>query len=117
MRIVGRISLRHVSGKYRVAEGAPGSLFEPGSWVDVSFGGVRHAGGIAALLRQGSLAFYYLQLLSAAAAAEDRARTGHLPERTRESARRDGISASRLCGDAGTCASLDERAATGNALD
>jgi hypothetical protein len=47
MRIVERISLWHFSGKYRVAEGAPGSFFEPGSWVDVSFRGVRDAGGTA----------------------------------------------------------------------
>ena len=26
------ISLRHVSGKYRETEGAPGSVWEPGSW-------------------------------------------------------------------------------------
>jgi len=32
MGIEERISLRHFSGKYRVAEGAPGSFFEPGSW-------------------------------------------------------------------------------------
>jgi len=30
--IVERLSLRHSSGKYREAEGAPGSCFEPGSW-------------------------------------------------------------------------------------
>jgi len=33
MGIEERISLRHFSGKYRVAEGAPGSFLEPGSWV------------------------------------------------------------------------------------
>jgi hypothetical protein len=32
IRILERISLRHFSGKYRDAEGAPGSFFEPGSW-------------------------------------------------------------------------------------
>jgi len=32
MEIVERISLRHFSGNYRETEGAPGSLFEPGSW-------------------------------------------------------------------------------------
>ncbi len=63
------------------------------------------------------MAFYYLQLLSAAAPVEDSERTGHFREGARESARRDGISASRLCGDAGACASLDERAAARNALD
>jgi len=31
MWIVKRASLRHYSGKYREAEGAPGSLLEPGS--------------------------------------------------------------------------------------
>jgi hypothetical protein len=32
MGIVERISLRHFWGNYRGAEGAPGSLLEPGSW-------------------------------------------------------------------------------------
>jgi serine/threonine protein kinase len=32
MRIFERISLRYVSRKYREAEGAPGSVLEPGSW-------------------------------------------------------------------------------------
>jgi hypothetical protein len=31
MRIVERKSLRYFSGMYRAAEGAPGSLLEPGS--------------------------------------------------------------------------------------
>ncbi len=88
-----------------------------GLGVDVSFRGVRDAGGIEALLWQGSLAFHHVQLLSAAAAVEDRARTGHFRERARESARRDGVPSAGLCGDAGACASLDERAAAGNALD
>ena len=59
MTVVKRISLRYLSGKYREAEGAPGSLFEPGSWVEVSFRGVCDAGGIEALLRRWSFAFYY----------------------------------------------------------
>jgi hypothetical protein len=45
-----------------------------GLGVDVSFRGVCHAGGTVALLRQGSSAFYYLQLLPAAAVAKDGAR-------------------------------------------
>ena len=63
------------------------------------------------------LAFYYVQLLSAAAAVEDGARAGRFRERAGESARRDGLSSPRLCGDAGARASLDERTAAGNALD
>ena len=88
-----------------------------GLGVDVSLPGVCDAGGTEALLRQRSLAFYYVQLLSAAAAVEDGARAGHLRERVGEGAQRDGISSSWLCGDAGACASLDERAAAGNAVD
>jgi hypothetical protein len=75
-------------GKVSSAEGAPGSLLEP--WVlglTFSFHGVCYAGGTAALLRQRSFAFYYLQLLPAAAAVEDGARAGHFRERTGESAR------------------------------
>ena len=85
--------------------------------VDVSFRGVGYASGTEALLRQGSFAFHYVQLLSAAAAVEDGARAGRFRERAGESARRDGLSSPRLCGDAGARASLDERTAAGNALD
>jgi hypothetical protein len=56
-------------------------------------------------------------LLSAAAAVEDGARAGPLRERIGEGARRNGVSSPGLCGDARTCASLDERAEAGNALD
>ncbi len=44
--------------------------------VDVSFRGIRHAGGTAALLRQRLLAFYYVQLQSTAAVVEDGAIVG-----------------------------------------
>jgi hypothetical protein len=88
-----------------------------GLWFDLSFRGVSYAGRTEALLRQRRFAFYYVQLLSAAAAVKDRPRTGHFGERTREGARRDGISSAGLCGDAGTCTPADERAAAGNALD
>ena len=44
--------------------------------VDVSFRGIRHAGGNAALLRQRLLAFYYVQLQSTAAVVEDGASAG-----------------------------------------
>ena len=88
-----------------------------GPGADVSFRGISHADGTAALLRQRSFAFYYAQLLSAAAAVEDGARAGHFRERAGEIARRDGVSSPRLRGDAGACTSLDERAATGNAFD
>src|SRR2546426_3729030 len=85
--------------------------------VDVSFRGVGYASGTEALLRQGSFAFHCVQLLSAAAAVEDGTRTGHSRERIGESTGRDGVSSARLCGNAGARASLDERAATGNAVD
>ena len=88
-----------------------------GLGVDVSFRGVGDAGGAEALLRQGGFAFYYVQLLSAAAAVEDGARTGHLRERVGKGARRDGVSSAGICGDAGACASLDGRAERGSAFD
>ena len=88
-----------------------------GPGADVSFRGISHADGTAALLRQRSFAFYYAQLISAAAAVEDGTRTGHSRERIGESTGRDGVSSARLCGNAGARASLDERAATGNAVD
>ena len=116
MRIVERISLRHFSGKYREAEGAPGSLFKPGSWVDVSFCEVRYAGGTEALLRQRRSAFYYVQLLSAAAVVEDGACARPLRGRVGENARRNEVSSTRLCGDAGARAFIDERAHAWNAF-
>jgi len=88
-----------------------------GLGADVSCGGVCHASGTEAVLRQRPFAFYNLQLLSAAATIEDGARSGYFRERAWESARRDGVSSARICGDAGTCTPLDERAAAGNALD
>ena len=88
-----------------------------GLGVDVSFREVSHASGTTALLRQGSSAFYYVPLLSAAAVAKDGARVRHFRKRALASARRDGTSSARLCGDAGACASPDERAPAGNALD
>src|SRR5580658_7325059 len=86
IRIAERISLRHFSGKYRDAEGAPGSFFEPGSWGGCSFRGVRDASRAEALLRQRPSAFYYLQLLSAATAVEDGARERCVLERVGERA-------------------------------
>jgi hypothetical protein len=117
MGTVERISLRYFPGKYREAEGAPGSVLNLGLGVDVSFGGVDDAGGIEALLRQRSSAFHNVQLLSAAAAVEVGTGTGLLRERVGEGTRGDGVSSAGLCGDAGARASLDERAEAGNALD
>jgi REP element-mobilizing transposase RayT len=91
MGTVERISLRYFSGKYREAEGAPGSFFEPGPWVDVAFRGVCDASRIEALLRQRSSAFHNVQLLSAAAAVEVGAGTGYLRERVGESTRGEGV--------------------------
>ena len=62
-----------------------------GLGVDVPFGGVGDAVGVEALLRQRRFAFYYVQLLSAAAAVEDGARSGPLRERVGEGAERDVI--------------------------
>lgn len=117
MGMMERISLRYFSGKYGEAEGAPGSVFEPGSWVGRCFCGVCDARRTEALLRERRSAFHYVQLLSAAAAVEERARAGHFRERVGESARRDGFSIDRLCGDAGACASVNERAEAGDAVD
>ena len=47
-----------------------------GLGVDVSFRGIRHAGGTTALLRQRLLAFYYVQLQSTAAVVGDGASAG-----------------------------------------
>jgi hypothetical protein len=54
-----------------------------GLGVDVSFRGASHADGIAALLRQRSLAFHSIQLLPAAAVIESGAREGYLGEAIR----------------------------------
>src|SRR5579863_1110358 len=117
IKTVERISLRYVSWKYREAEGAPGSVFEPGSWGGRSFRGTCDAVWTEALLWQGRSALYYVQLLSAIAAAEDGAGAGHLCERVGAGARGDGVSSPGLCGDAGACASSNERAQAGNALE
>ena len=78
---------------------------------------VGDAGWTETLLWQRQSAFYCVQFLSAAAAAEDSARTGRFRERIGKSARGDGVSATRICGNAGACTSLDERAEAGNAVD
>src|SRR2546427_6286227 len=69
--------------------------------VDVSFRGVGYAGGTEALLRQRSFAFYYVQLLSAAAAVEDGARRGGFREIAGANARRARLSSPRVCGGVG----------------
>jgi hypothetical protein len=102
----------------KVSSGGGCPRFVVGTWVlgltFLSVGYV-HASGVAALLRQRSFAFRNLQLLPATAAVEDGALSGHFCERGGKSARRNGISPARLCGDAEACASVDERT-TGNAL-
>ena len=79
--------------------------------------GVGDAEGIATLLRARASPFHYLQLLPAIAAAEERAGTRRLRRRTCESSRGNGFSTGRICGDAGACASIDERAATRDTFD
>ncbi len=88
-----------------------------GLGVDVAVRGVGDASGAQALLWQGRFAFCYVQLLSVAAAVGDRARAGYFRERAGESARRDEISFDWLCGDAGACAPVNERAEAGDAVD
>src|SRR5260370_27788981 len=69
------------------------------------------------LLRQRRSELYYFQLLPAIAASENDAGAKPLRERTGTSARCDGISSDRLCGDARACAFADQRAAGGHSLD
>ena len=102
----------------RERRGAPGSgVWYLGLGVAVSFSGVSDAGGTQTPLWKGASSFYYFQLLPAAAAFEDRARAGRLCKRTLEDSRRNGISSERVCGDAGACASADQRAEAGDAFD
>src|SRR5208283_3930448 len=104
MGIVESISVQQVSPTYRGAEGAPGSLLEPGSWVAVSGFGVSDAFWAEALLRQSGPAFHHFQLLPAVAAVEDSACSRLVCGRVGKSPRRVGISPGRLRADARACA-------------
>jgi hypothetical protein len=69
---------------------------------------IADADGTQTILWQGSSSLYYVQLLPAAAAFENRAGAGRLHERAFEDSGRDGVSPGRVCGDAGACSSAGQ---------
>ena len=107
----------HRRVEWNLGAGAPPSGWEGGSRGGISSLGVRDARWAKTHLWPGPSSFYYVQLLPAAAAIENCAGARCARSRACAGARRVWISACGVCGHAGTCASVNQRAEKRHAFD